>query len=317
MALGVANFRSADGGRFLARAVTLGPARAQAHFWLARWFAAADMRPQAWAEYRAAIALSPTYVQLSLHDMLQFGASLAELEVVAHDERLLEVVSFELIRAKRLDDAAHVDALIIARFPPAVPARSRTIERLIQSGEKEKARDETRALIAAAPTAPQGYLFDARLEHDPKAAVAILERGLAVVGDNAELLMALIRMRSEQEPMSALSSELDRLNRVVVARDGSAVSYHAFLAECALARKQPTAALRHFLDAAAASPDGLAHLETAAQLADSLALHHIAASSWRKLSFAKPDDARYRAALEKAEAAAKAVPIHGPVFAAP
>lgn len=311
MALGVANFTTVDGGRFLARAVGLAPARAQGHYWLARWFVAAGMRAQGWAEFRAALAISPAYIAASVHDMVQFNASIEELSVVATSEQVLEIVRLELMRAKRTSDAEKIDDALTERYPPAVAARSRGIERLVAAGDREGARRAAILLISLAPTAYEGYLAAARLETDDRAAVTILREGVAKLGDDANLLTELVRRRSASEPMNALATDLEKLNRALVQREGSSVSYHAFLGDLELQRGHPSAALKHLLDAAAASPDGLSHLEQAALLADSLSLHHLATTSWRKLSFANPDNARYRVALDRAEAAARATPMLG------
>lgn len=293
---GVRHLGDAQGGPILARSVVQGPWRAQSHFWLARWFARAGRRGQAYAEYREALRLGPALGRTVLGDLILLGAPTADIAAVAASPALLEQASLALDAAGRHDDAAAVDLVLTEAHPPAISAALRRIGRAKAAHQEADAIAIARMLVRQVPNAPEGYLALCDLEPDPVAAEAELVVGLQALGDDADLLEALVRRRGKRLGLAAVSGELDRL-RTVLAEMNQIYRVHALMGEVELARGHVGAALSSYLDAAAAASDGTSFLRTSAELAESSKRYDLAIALYERLGAQYPNDKSYQDAI--------------------
>lgn len=292
----------ADAGGHYARAIRLGPWRATSHFWFARWMLSSQRTGQAWAEYRETLRLDRRFARPVIEDLLRAAAPVEEFDALGTDAPLLEFASASLEQAGRTTDAARLEERLLHEFAPAITTRERRIARLRLS-DPEAARREAQQLVAIAPKHPTGYLLQASLlEAVP--AEAILENGLAVVGENTVLLEALVIRRGSRLSSEAVSAELERLRRALVAVGRPLDRVSIALAEVELAHNRPTKALRHLLDAAAVASDPTPHLERAGRLAEELSQWPLAADIWRRLVDLHPNELRYVTAFARAGASA-------------
>jgi len=287
MIIGAVGIPSLPAARFLAHAVQLAPARAAPHYWLARWFWSVGRRPQAYGEYRAAVHYQPELWPTVVDDLMQQSAPLDELIAFSVSGAQLESLSVKLIAAGRSDDANAVDEAAIAKAPPAIGAHRRQIARARAANDYARARRLADTLLALAPNSPEAHIELAGLLPPPDAE-ATLAAALAKLGDDPALLTAFIRVRSRHVGFVELEPDLDRLRAALLSRGESIHLVHGLLGDVALERGRKAAAIRHYLDGATASPDGLAYLDIASQLAEDLGQWRIAADACARLSSAQP-----------------------------
>lgn len=303
MAAGVAAGDHPRAGPMLARAVTLGPNRAAGHFWLARWFVAGGRKGQAWTEYHAAVALAPETSELVLRDALNAGATNDELAAIADANGPLNIAARLLASVGRSADG--IDDMIIQRYPPAVAARLRKFDRELSRGDRKTAEASARALIAAAPTSPAGYVALAKAVPDTDA-IAVLEGGIAAAGDEPEILEAIATKRAALQGLDAARADLARLTTSLQNRGKTLETYHALLGKLELGVGHAVAALRHYRDAAAAAGHPDAYLEEIATAAERARDWTAAAAALRRLIELQPLSVTHPAALKRVESAALA-----------
>ncbi len=313
---GVRRLRDVAAGAFLVRSVERGPNRGMTHVWLARWFALHGRKPQAWAELRGLLAIDPAYAPTVVVEMVRLDAEIAELEAVVTDEVTAGLVASHLDARGRKAEAEAMDASTIARFPPAMDARIRQIRRA-RGTDQERARRLAREMLALSPKTSEAWLLAAELEPTDLEAEKTLLAAKPVLGDDVAILEALTRRRGLRLGVPAIADDLARLQIAYEAIGAPPAKLPVLKAEIELARNRPSAALRYFLDAAAAAPEELSYLERAATLASSTGQTALAQSLWSRLVTMRPEDPRYRDGLQAAAAAASSyaplpVPSTGP-----
>jgi hypothetical protein len=296
MAAGVRVLATPDAAPLLLRAVELGPGRAQTHFWFARWFLMAGRRGQAWAEYREALRIAPTFRNAVVDDMMAANAPLDDIEAAASTEEDLETASARLTAQGRLDDGKRLDDDLLQLYPPAVPARLRILGRLLAAQDLPGARAAAEELISLASNDPRAYLALASVGAGPIEQEAAIERGLAACGDAPSLLEALVRTRGIRLGLGAVRDPLERL-RKIYAEQGAPDRYFAIQADVELASNHPAAAVGLWLEASSAALDGDAYLRTAAAVAEQHGQLEMAESLYKRLAAKHPDDPEINAAL--------------------
>jgi tetratricopeptide (TPR) repeat protein len=285
MVEGVRQFnRRENPGRFLIEALRLGPGRAATHYWLARLFLASDNRGQAWPEYREALRRWPPMLQPVLHDMLHADAPVEEILQVIVDEKQLDDAGQTLLANGRESDALVVDDLLIERFPPALNARSRRIQREVRKDDVDGARRLARDLIALAPGSAVGFDALASLVSDPHLAELILETGLRTAPDDLVLLRSIARRKGARLGVAAIAPELEKLRRLASEHQGNLCDVTAILAYIAVDQNHGADALGYFEQAAAESDNGIRYLDEAARLAERNGQRSLAARLWRKIA---------------------------------
>jgi len=297
--LGIRVLNSPSAAPFLLRAVKLAPSRAQNHFWLARWFLGMGRRGQAWAEYRETIRLAPTFARTVVDDLVRADAPLDDLVSVAFTAEALDYLARQLDARGRFSSATAVDVILTQRFPPALEARLREIER-VRSTEPANATKLAELLVRDFPKVSRAHLVYSKLLTSSHEAENALEAGIREVGDQPDLLESLIRLRAARLGPEAVASELERFKEAIARSDRPIASYHALLGDLEIARKRPGAALKHFQDASAASADRDAYLEVIATLAEETEQFSVARTAWARLLELSPEP-RYKAALERVE----------------
>lgn len=297
MANGVRVLASLDAAPFLLRAVELGPQRAQAHYWLGRWFLLAGRRGQAWAEFREAVRLAPSFRSRVFDDMMAASAPLEDLEAATATEEDLEFVAARLAAYGRSSEIERLDDDLMHLHPPAVSARLRVIDRLLANRDVLGARAAARALLAVAPSDPRAYLASAKTTEGEERE-QIIEDGLAMCGDVPELLETLVRERGSRLGLSAIAPLLDRL-RLACSQRGQIDRFYAIEAQVALARNETAAAVGYWLQAASAAPDGDTYLRAAAQAAAAGGQLDMARALYKRLITLHPEDSALRAALSQ------------------
>jgi tetratricopeptide (TPR) repeat protein len=293
MARAALDMRSPAAGALFARAVRLGPGRAQTHFWFARWFAMMGRRGQAWAEYREAMRLDQELGGAVLVDMVAQGAPTADILSASNSPESLDRAANELIRLGRNEQAAALDGEIVERFPNAVAARLREIQRAAQSGDVGLARARAERMVAVLPNEPRGHLTLSRLQPSEQAAQAALERGIQLVPEDADLLLELIRRRGTVSGLAAVATQVEQVSAVLARRGEGLERLHAVEALVEEARGNAPGAVKRLLDAASVSSQPRAHLEAAARLADRTGQYDVAELTWRRLAELVPADASY------------------------
>ncbi len=312
---GLARLRSPEAGPFLVRAIELGPNRGLSHLLLGRWFATFGRKPQAYAEYREAVRVEPSIRARVVEDMVRLQADRFELLAFATSEAMVDV-AVPLLEAKgRKDDAHALDEHAVASFPPAVAARARMIERARAGKDLDLARRLARELMTAAPEVAKGYVAAAALEPDDAIAEEILVLGVQKTGDLA-VREELVRRRGKRLGLEAIATELSELQQAFEESGAPPWRLPVLKAEIERSRGRASAAIRHYLDAAASAPEDVRFLETAANLATQTGQAALAQSICGRLVALRPDDPRYREMLQKARSmgSSPVVPVGAPAL---
>ncbi|MBI2388855.1 MAG: O-antigen ligase family protein [Deltaproteobacteria bacterium] len=310
MAAGVTE-QGAAAGAMLARAVKLAPLRASGHFWLARWFVAADRRSQGWAEYRESVRLAPESIELVLRDVVDARARVTEVAAIADSEAALSV-AVRFFDAHQLD-AEPLDDILIERYPPAVSARVRKSDRALARGQRAIAETLAREIVALAPANPAGHLALARSLTDAEA-VRTLEVALAIAGENSELLRALAIRRATANGLDSALPDLARLRIALEHEQQPLELYHATAGHLQLAAGHAHAALRHYVDAAAIAQNPDAYLEEIAAAAVDARDYPRAIDALRRLVTLKPGSARHQSELARVQALAAQASASAPAW---
>jgi tetratricopeptide (TPR) repeat protein len=312
------DFSGPQAGPLLARAVTLGPWRAQSHYWLARWFESKGRRGQAWAEYREAVRLNPALSAWALADLIRQGSSVYELESVQASEGQFEDASVALERSGRKVDSVQLDDWMIDQFRVAARARFRRVLRLRDTGLFDEANRESQAFLKVAPNEHNAYLAAAALEKDTLRAEGWLVRGTEVLPNNPELLSALIRRRGARLGLESLAPELERLRAALASRQESPVVVDELMGDVERERGHLARAMSHYLDAASSAGDGAAgYYEKAARAAEDLPDLALAEKYWRRVAIDRPGQAWILERADRAAAARKQSLSHVPGGAQP
>lgn len=302
---GLARIRTPDAGPFLVRAIELGPNRGLSHLLLGRWFATFGRKAQGFAEYREAVRVDPSMRGRIAEEMVRFDADRFELVALASSEAIVDVAVPLLERKGRHDDAQALDDHAVATFPPAVTARVRTIERARAAKDLDRARRLARELMAAAPGAPKAYAITASLEPDEAIAEEILALGLQKTGDLA-LREELVRRRGKRLGLEAITADLAALQEAYEQSGAPPWKTSVLKAEIERARGRASAAIHHYLAAAASAPEDVRFLEAAAGLASQSGQTALAMSLWGRLAALRPDVPKYREMQQKAKGSAPA-----------
>lgn len=313
---GVRRLPQPEAGGLLSWAVRRGPLRAQAHFWLARWFVAHGRSAQAFAEYREALRLSRALTEPIIDDILRANAPLADVLATIVRPEDYEATARSLDERHRDADADAIDEAQKAKFPPALGAWIRQIGRARKRGDAARARQLAVELLAVAPREPAAHVMRATVEPDDLGAELLLSNAITELGQDPQLLEALVRRRGVRLGVPAVASEATKLRQALVEREGTAYRVDGLLAEIELARGMPGKALAHYLDGATASPDGLAFLDEVARIAEQVQRFQVALSALRRLEAAHPNDPRYPHAIERVLAKAASA-VHSAPTAVP
>jgi tetratricopeptide (TPR) repeat protein len=298
-----------DAGPLLARSVELGPNRATTHILLGRWFVVFGRRAQGWGELRQAARVDPRATGAVASEMVRLDAELTELEALVTSEKIADLIVPLLEARKRTGDAEAIDASIIERFSPAVPARLRQIARARAAGNLDDARRLADALIAAAPTDPIGYVTASSLAADDAKAEAYLADGMRHGGRDVRLLEELVRRRAVRLGINALQTEFAEL-QAALEKEGAAPSRIPVLkAQIESARGNNFNAVKYYLDAWKMVPENIGLLESAAELAQRTGQTNYALNLWEKLMALRPDEARYRERVDAFHASSKLAPV--------
>jgi hypothetical protein len=305
MMVGSSALGAADASAFLVHAAQLAPGRPAVHYWLARWFWGTGRRPQAYAEYRLAVRLHDEMWPIVLEELVRAQAPLVELEAFALNPAQLDSVASTLMIRGRDAEGRLIDARLIREFPPAIPAHLREIGRLRSSENRSEARALAEKLAALAPADVDAQLALAGLL-TPAEGEAMLARALQRIGDDDRLLSAWMRLLGAHADPPELMAPAERLRAALALAGKSPHLATALLGDIAVGRNRKAAALRHYLDAAAASPDGTANLEQAARIAEQLGEWRIAVDAWAKLAQIHPDEPRFAKESTRAREAMQA-----------
>ncbi|MGZ3476436.1 MAG: hypothetical protein ACXWUG_21320, partial [Polyangiales bacterium] len=199
-----------------------------------------------------------------------------------------------LEQRKRFDDAAAVDDFLIETYPPAINARVRKIERARVAKNLDEARALAAQLRATAPESPQAWIASASLAETEDEAEAFLFDGIRRTGKDFAIVEALTKRRAIRLGLAAIPNDLAEYQAALERAGRPAYQFHVFKAEVELARHHPSAAIRYYLDAAAAAPESLTFIERAAVLAEQTGQTNMAQSLWTRLATMRPEDPKYR-----------------------
>jgi hypothetical protein len=294
--------RPSERARLLVHTQHLDPNSAAAHVELARHFVRIDRKPQAWAEYRAALR---AYVQLApaiVEEMVRAGAPLEELTATVDDGALSEVLVAALSRAHRDADARAADDEAIERFPPALAARARSVDRALAEHRPAEARRLALELQRTAPDAPEGYLALARAEDEPEAAERSLAEGARRLPREPSLLRMLMIARARRLGVAAVSDDAARLKALLRERAEDVAPVEDALGDVEQAQKHPAAALRHYLAAADEAVSPVPYVAKAASLAEGMSDPALAETLYERLVRIDPDNAAWSQARDRLRA---------------
>jgi tetratricopeptide (TPR) repeat protein len=306
MIVGAASGPTAEAGGFLSHAIRLAPARAAPHYWMARWFWSTGRRAQAYAEYRSAGQLDADLWFVVASELLRADAPIAELSALATTANHVDYLVPRLLTHGRTADAEILDQRALIEFPQAPGAYGREVARARASGDSARARRVAEAWITATPNAAGGYAALAELMPAAEAE-PMLNEALGRLGDDPSLVAAWLRVRAASTDELNIH-DIDRLRNALVSHGQSVHLTYGVLGEIAASKGRKAAALRHFKAAATASPDGVAYLEQAANLAQELGDWNGAADAWEKLAAANPDEPRFARRARDARKKASASP---------
>lgn len=308
--------RSDAGARYL-QAVKLAPTQGAVHYWFGRWLLSTGRKPQAWAEFREARRLSPSFAQQAIQVMMLAGAELAELQAFASEAHLMDELSVRLEGGGRLADAESNDALLVETAPPAVEARLRQIARWKKT-DRAKANAGARALVDLARTEPRAWSAVATTcVEPPDCAERLLDEGLHMVGEDPLLLEELARAQARRLGMDASYGTLERLTGALARIGAPPDRALAVRAELEMSSGRWAAAIRAYLDAAAVAAAPVRYLETAARIAEDNHQWQLARDAYERLMALVPDLPGYKMAAERVSQAQSAAALPGAVGKTP
>ncbi len=204
MVAGMQRMPQSAAGPFLVRAVSLAPHRAQGHVWMARYFISRSRTGSAWPEYKTASRLSPPLRRLCWEEMARAGAPVNELSGSADTNN---EAARALDLAGRSAEAEALDKELAKLAPFRVDAGLRRIARAKASSHLAEARLLANELVESAPDERRAYLAAADVAETNEGAEAVLVSGLQHVGNQADLLEALLRVRIRLKTLASSAPE--------------------------------------------------------------------------------------------------------------
>lgn len=216
--------------------------------------------------------------------------------------------------------AVRLDREIVARSPAALePLRRAAKAALHDITTPEPWCDPVKACLDeglaaasrirnAAPSKCEGYglVAELRVAAGDLGGLDELERGIDVASDRSACARKLVALALSAKQNTRAEASVDRLTRVACSDASDCVDNLTFAADFEDRRGNSRRALAYYKRAADRAPERDDVLVTLATRASAAGLHGEALDAYRKLSLRHPDDAKWRAQMEKERVAVQA-----------